>query len=102
MAALKYADMGIRVIPMHSVAQGECSCNKKHCSSPGKHPVISKWVKAATTDEAQIRRWFSEYPFANVGIATGNDVVVIDIDRRNGGDSSLDSLCEKYGDDWLM
>ena len=38
---------------------------------------------AATTDTAQIRRWWSRAPRANVGISTGpSGLVVLDLDRK--------------------
>jgi len=52
-------------------------------------------VKDATTDAEQIRRWWSEWPTANVGIATGREsgLVVLDVDADKGGELSLETLC---------
>jgi len=57
---------------------------------PGrKEPLISDWPNKATTDEAQIRKWWSRWRDANIGIATGRFLdgyfCVIDFDPRNGG-----------------
>jgi putative DNA primase/helicase len=54
----------------------------------GKTPLIGKGQGGsgfhdATTDEAQIRRWWTQYPNANVGIATGlSGLVVPDLDVK--------------------
>ena len=52
-----------------------------------KVPAIStekggQGYKDATTDPAQIRAWWAQYPNANIGLATGstNGILVIDID----------------------
>jgi len=50
----------------------------------GKRPLTDHGVKDATTDEATIRGWWARWPDANIGIATGHGLVVIDVDRRRG------------------
>ncbi len=40
-AALAYAEYGWAVLPLHSVENGNCSCRKLTCKSPGKHPITS-------------------------------------------------------------
>ena len=70
-AALRYARRGWRVFPV----------------TPGsKAPLIKKWPDLATSDPRTIKGWFHRWPDANVGICTGNGLLVIDIDPRNGGD----------------
>lgn len=53
----------------------------------------------ASLDERQITTWWSMYPDANIGIPTGstNDVLVIDVDKKNGGYDNLVLAVEKYG-----
>jgi hypothetical protein len=69
-AALWYAEHGTPVFPL----------------SPGtKIPLKgSKGLKDATTDEAQIRDWWEATPEANLAIATGHTIDVIDIDGLPG------------------
>jgi putative DNA primase/helicase len=82
--ALAYARRGWRVFPLHSVYCGDCSCGKDNCSSAGKHPRTKNGVLDATTDFAQIRAWWEHWPMANVGIATGNGLLVGDFDFAKG------------------
>ena len=56
----------------------------------GKYPMISKekgghGCKDATRDRAQAESWWSQYPSANIGIATGeiNGLLVIDVDIKH-------------------
>lgn len=83
-AALVYASVGWRVHPL----------------KPNSKFPMTKWGEAATTDEQTIRNWWTNWPDANVAIATGNDsVVVLDVDIKDDkhGDKSLDALFIEYG-----
>jgi hypothetical protein len=83
-AALAYSRMRWRIFPCHSIVNGRCTCGKADCKSPGKHPRIKEGFRAATDDEATIRGWWTRYPDANIGVATGGGLVVIDIDGPEG------------------
>ncbi|MDD3580091.1 MAG: bifunctional DNA primase/polymerase [Desulfobacca sp.] len=90
--ALDYARRGWPVIPLWWVTEdGRCACGNPECGNPGKHPLgklVLHGVHDATTDQAIIREWWTQYPEANIGVATGqaSGLVVLDIDPRNGGD----------------
>lgn len=68
-AALNYARRGWRVFP---------------CRPKGKEPLTPAGFKNATTDEAQIRVWWGIWPDANIGLATGNGLYVLDLDGPDG------------------
>lgn len=98
-AALRYAKRGWRVLPVHAFGAGRgCSCERP-CGSPGKHPLLSRGVRDAETAVPAIRRWWAQWPWANVAIATGagSGLVVIDLDPRHGGDAGLLELVAKHG-----
>jgi len=85
--AIAYARRGFAVFPCHNIeSDGECSCGKLQCASAGKHPRYKDWQKDATIDEIQIRRWWSEYPDSNVGVACGakSKLTVLDVDGDVG------------------
>jgi hypothetical protein len=99
---LAYAKRGWRVFPLWWIARGNpvCMCSSKKCTSPGKHPIAAcakRGCLDATTDEATIREWWRRYPDANVGIATGGRLAVIDIDPKSGGTDGFDELVAKHG-----
>jgi predicted P-loop ATPase len=98
-AALAYAALGWRVFPLHSVHEGACSCGSPACTGtkPGKHPRTPRGCLDATTDEATIHQWWTEWPDANVGIATGRGLVVVDIDPQHGGDVGLEDCVARLG-----
>jgi putative DNA primase/helicase len=89
-AALHYARRRWRVLPVHGIHGGRCTCGRADCESPGKHPRLRDWPRLATIDADRIGRWWSWWPNANVGIATGNGVLVLDVD----GDAGVESLAE--------
>lgn len=83
-AALAYGRMKWRIFPCHSIVNGACSCGKPACGSPGKHPRTKQGFKEATDDPAQIKRWWSKWPTANIALATGGGIAVFDIDGAEG------------------
>lgn len=66
-AALLYASFGLKVFPL---------------IPRDKHPAIKGWQSKATTDESQIRQWWTNNPNYNVGIKTGDGLCVIDVDDK--------------------
>ena len=82
-AATAYTRMGWKVFPLHGIVNGKCTCGKI-CSSPGKHPHTKRGFKDASTDPQQIRQWWTRWPDANIGVATGSGLAVLDIDGEEG------------------
>jgi hypothetical protein len=56
-------------------------------------------VHHGDVDYQLIRRWWDSAPSANIGIACGQGLVVIDLDRKNGADGprELAGLCQARG-----
>ena len=92
-AALHYAANGHTVFP---APPGEKKSHKSKKYSGGVN-----W--GATSDEAQIRRDFTQFPDANIGLPTGSGdgFFVVEADTLQGhnvdGIASLAALQEKYG-----
>ena len=84
-SALYYISRGWAVIPVHAIRDGRCSCGKKDCSSPGKHPATPNGSKDASTDPELIRLWFEDGDW-NVGIVCGkiSNLVAVDCDGKTG------------------
>ena len=82
--AVAYAERGLAVFPVYSVnGVGRCSCGRKDCASPAKHPATPHGVKDATTDPDKIQQRWAGSGY-NVGIATGNGLLVLDVDGPEG------------------
>lgn len=91
-SALAYAARRWRVFPVHTprgadggpLQEGEsavrCSCGRPTCEDIGKHPRTRQGVKDASTDESIVQAWWTRWTDANIGIATGSGLAVLDID----------------------
>lgn len=93
LAALAYARRGWRVFPCHTAVPGGCSCPAgAGCASIAKHPRTRHGLHDASADADTIKRWWRMWPQANVGLRTGDGLVVVDIDPAHGGMASLRAL----------
>ena len=86
-AALRYVDLGWKVLLL---------------AAGSKLPFLSKekggrGVHDASADPDQLRSWGNICPTGNIGIACGDAsaIVVVDVDPRNGGDTSIRALVAK-------
>ena len=72
-AALAYAEAGLPVFPV----------------TPGaKHPLgglAPRGFQNASADPERVRAWWRRAPLANIGLATGAGLVVLDVDCPKGG-----------------
>jgi hypothetical protein len=96
---LEYAAKGLRVFPLFYVLkEGGCSCRREKCNRVGKHPTVRNGLHEATTDEATIRQWWTDMPWANIGLATGHGgLVVLDVDSGPKKDKSGAVIGKKVG-----
>jgi hypothetical protein len=115
-AALGYASRGIPVLPLHyplphdgdlqpvtgdqppAVGTG-CSCRDPGCGQPAKHPLGSlapHGVKDATTNRARVLAWWTSYPLANIGLATGFCFDVLDVDGP-AGEQAIREFAAEHG-----
>jgi hypothetical protein len=82
-AARRYTENGAAVYP----------------ARPDKTALIRGWNgRAAARDPERAAAYFTEFPDAQLGLACGpSNLVVIDVDPRNGGDASFRRLCAEIG-----
>lgn len=87
--ALKLAKANCPVLPLFEPVGRNCSCGDSNCSRIGKHPRVPNGVHDATTNPDLLRDWWSRWPEANIGLATGSasGLTVIDIDGPRGYDT---------------
>lgn len=104
-AALWYAQKKKwAVFPLHTVNErGMCSCRKRDCENAGKHPrwdkeLLPNGVKGASTDMEKIIQWWTKWPDANIGVATGaaSGFIVLDIDPPLG-EESIEEIERAHG-----
>ena len=90
-AAVEYARMGWKVFPCHPTG---------HQPLDGRKDVQGRGgFYLATTNEDQIRFWWTRWPEAAIGLRTGeaSGVFAVDIDCRHDGDISLECLEAEHG-----
>jgi Bifunctional DNA primase/polymerase, N-terminal len=104
-AALIYAELGFAVLPYAWMQDGRCSCGCADgcCRRRGKHPqtpaLREGFGRGGSTEPAQIRAWWSEWPEANVGVDCGaSGLLVLDVDPWKHGDLALRKLRSEFGD----
>jgi hypothetical protein len=90
-AVLGYAARGIPIYPAHwprpkpDGASLACSCSRgPTCDRRAKHPLVRHGVNDATTNQAQLERWWQRWPEANIGLATGVVFDALDVDGPAG------------------
>jgi hypothetical protein len=83
--ALRYSRLGLPIFPLRA-------CEK----AP---PLTPRGFYDASANEAQIRNWWTRWPFANIGLPTGatSKMVVLDIDPRNGGPADRSEIVRQFG-----
>jgi hypothetical protein len=62
----------------------------KKAIKAAKEP-LTKWKDLATQDSEQIRKWWGQWPDANIGGVT-NQLLVLDVDKQNGGCETFEFL----------
>jgi hypothetical protein len=96
--ALKYAEAGIPIVPLHGRKNGCCTCGDKHCERPGKHPRTKRDLADATTDPQKIERLWAKRPSAKIGIVTGAPANLIAVEaRRKAGRQKLREIMATNG-----
>lgn len=75
-SALKYADLGWRLIPLH------------HDGPKKGVPHIEDWPTLASSSRKQVVEWWRRWPTAWIGVLTGADsgLLVVDLDVKGGLD----------------
>jgi bifunctional DNA primase/polymerase-like protein len=90
--ALLCASEGLPVVPLHGVKNGLCTCRNEHCHQPGRHPR----AKDATTNRALIKKYWTNWPKAKIGIVMGTaSGVVALVAEGSAGKKTLSALEEK-------
>jgi len=101
--ALEYAKRyGWKLFACHGIKDGACTCGKPDCTRKGKHPAVKAGVKAATNDPEELKAQFTN-PAFNIGLATGDGLLVVDIDTdEKKGKQGRASWAALIGDNELQ
>ena len=62
---------------------------------PTKDPYVSQYQDSM--DRGQLEAWWMTYPDALIGHRPAEDEMILDVDPRHGGDTTLRALVTEYG-----
>src|SRR5262244_1381970 len=65
-------------------ASRACSCDRVGCPAPGAHPISAAWQIEASSDRAEVARWWRDRPGASIILITGRMFDVLDVPARAG------------------
>lgn len=68
-SAIRYAKKGFKVFPLAPQSKSK--------------QVLKSWKEEATQDLSKIEQWWTQNPYYNIGLVTGNGLFVIDVDIKN-------------------
>lgn len=97
-AALDYVRHGYKVFPLWwPLASGVCACPAGEAcgKNSGKHPLAPAaphGFNDASSDPVVVSGWWTKYPYANIGLPTGDEnkkLYILDSDPRNNGGKLL-------------
>lgn len=96
---LAYARISWHTFLVHGIRDdGECTCGKPDCKTPGKHPISRGRNRGTTMDPDRVSYEGVSYPDANVAAHLRlSGLACIDVDPRNGGDETLARLEREHG-----
>lgn len=87
-------ESGFRVFPLYETRGGKCACGDPECGAVGKHPVLSGWQTCPAWSQEQFDNMVEYGQFTTGYGVVCRDLIVIDIDPRNGGADSWEQLVE--------
>lgn len=95
-----YINAEHHIFPLHRIIDGNCECGNPHCKAVGKHPIMSNWQYITTWDEEQLATLEDDYNLRGYNQLAdgfgvnlhGRNLLVVDIDARNGGVQSAAKL----------
>lgn len=83
-----YTELGLHVLPIWGIIDGQCACRNPSCDRPGKHPLLERGVYSASTDYDWLESIYLESSDSNIGIATGriSGILLLDLDSQEAID----------------
>ncbi len=100
-AEMYVSDIGLAIVPLHSIRAGRCTCGKADCGSPGKHPRTPNGLHDATRDPDIIRGWWDRWPEANIGWPVPVGYAIIDVDDLDAAER-LEAIHGRLATPWAI
>lgn len=96
-----YIEAGLKVFGLNGATNGRCNCGKEDCEALYKHPISSNWQHTPHWSDEQLETMEEMEQFSTgFGVLVDN-LLIIDVDARNGGVESFNKLCADLKMDFL-
>ena len=91
-----FLDAGYTIFDLHGITKnGECECDNPNCQAAGKHPKTKHWQYTQPFSDEQLEEMEQDGFFqSGYGVLVTENLLVIDVDARNGGVESYAKLVE--------
>jgi hypothetical protein len=90
----EFREAGYRIFGLHGATNGICDCDNPKCEAPFKHPIASNWQHTPDWSDEQLEVMeMTDQLKTGYGVLCKN-LLVIDVDERNGGADSYKRLIE--------
>lgn len=88
-----YRDAGMTLFGLNGVVDGNCECGNPSCEALYKHPRASNWQSTPFYSDEQFEV-MRDIGHLNTGFGVlVKDLLIVDVDARNGGLESFKQLC---------
>lgn len=91
----EFLDNGIAVFPLYPIDEnGKCGCGNPSCKAIGKHPRAGNWQSSPIWGDDQLTFMEETNQFSSGYGVLCKNLIVIDVDSRNGGVDSYTQLVD--------
>ena len=96
-----YIEAGLKIFGLNGVHKGVCGCGNEECTALFKHPISSNWQHTPHWSDEQLETMEEMDQFkTGFGVLVEN-LLIIDVDARNGGVESFNKLCKNLNADLI-
>lgn len=93
MSYIEYAEAGFHVFGLHGGNGKQCACGDPQCDAAFKHPRTNSWQKTPLWSDDQLSVMDDiGYFDTGFGVVVRDNLLVVDVDPRNGGFDSASKL----------
>lgn len=104
-----FIDAGYRVFGLHGGnKEGSCKCGRPECEAAFKHPITSNWTHTPEWSDESLEG-FQEMGTFDTGYGVlvyaaekEENLLIVDVDARNGGVAAFAQLCKDCGVDLVQ
>lgn len=89
-----YHGAGYRLVELHPIRGGNCSCGQDDCRLTGKHPAKKGWQQNEQAYNLLVAYCEHGMDISGFGVLLSDSDLIVDVDPKNGGLESFNQLVE--------